>query len=141
MKTKIQILFPDEISFKVQLERQQDFSTINFNPLINYLNSGFEFDLIMKLESEIYVDFSFAVGLNLNDLLEIDCLQSDTNIGRLFISCLAGQSKILKLCQKRYLDQETLELSFDWFKLEIIENTINRDLKIIKEKLEKISRR
>lgn len=139
MKTRIQILFLDDTSFKDYLKRIQEVSSTDYTPLINYLEERFEFDQIMKLEGELYVDFKFAVGLHTNDLLEIECLQSNSELGRLFISCLLKWSKILKLVQKRYMDPETLELSFDWFKLEIIENPLSRDLKLIKEELEKIN--
>jgi len=134
-KTSIYILFDHDITFKDLLKLRNEYQIRDFTPLIEYLEAGYEFDQIMDMADLLYTDLNFAVGLNYGDILEVECLQSDSVIGRLFISCLGQDGHALRLVQKRFLDKDTLDLYFDWYNDDLIDNPVERDLGIIKEKI------
>ena len=134
-KTSIYILFDEDITYKDLLKLRNKYRTRDFTPLIEYLEDGSEYDQIMNLLNLLYTDFNFAVGLNLGDVLSAECLQSDSEIGRLFISCLGQDRDELRLVQKTYMDKNKLDLYFDWSYEGIIGNPVERDLGIIKEKI------
>jgi len=76
-----------------------------------------------------------------HDLLEMRCFSSSSIECKEFIEYISGQGFICRLVQRRYVDEDHLDLSFEFEKHDLIVDPVEYRLSEISEKLELINKK